>query len=285
MAKTQTDRSGRISTIEREGLVFDVLDEGPVDGDPVVLLHGWPERATSWRHVAPLLHAAGYRTFAPDRRGFSPGARPKRRRDYTMPKLTDDIAALIEEIGAPVHLVGHDWGSAIAWCVAGHHPDLVRSLTAVSVGHPAAFMKAMVKSDQARKSWYMGLFQLPVLPELVVRRQSEWFELQLRKGGMSEEDVARFRAEIVEDGAFPTSIGCYRAVPLTHPGYTRFRVSAPTTMVWSTGDVALGRWGVEHSAEWCDGPFELAVLEDASHWIPTEAPESLADLVLARIRG
>lgn len=275
----------RISTVEREGLVFDVVDEGPLDGEPVVLLHGWPERATSWGEVTPVLNAAGFRTFVPDRRGFSPGARPKRRRDYTLPDLTDDVVALIDAIGGSVHVVGHDWGAAVAWCVAGHHPAKVRTLTAVSVAHPAAFMKAFVRSDQALRSWYMGLIQVPLLPELVVERRAAWFDVQLLKGGMSKADVRRFRREIVEDGAFPTSLNCYRALPFTKPGFVRFRVAAPTTMVWSDEDVALGRWAVEHAADWCDGDFELVVLEGLSHWIPTEAPEVLAETILERIIG
>jgi pimeloyl-ACP methyl ester carboxylesterase len=275
----------RIRSVERDGLVFDVLDDGPADGEPIVLLHGWPERATSWRHVAPLLNDAGYRTLAMDRRGFAPGARPKRRRDYRLPALADDVAVLIDEIGGSAHVVGHDWGAATAWAVAGLHPDRVRTLTAVSVPHPAAMMKAMVKSDQLLKSYYMLLFQLPFVPELVATRRAAWFDLQLRKGGMSREDVLRFRREIVDDGALSASIGCYRAMFLTDPRVVRFRVAAPTTMVWSTGDVALGRWGAEHSDEWVDGPFELVVLDGVSHWIPTEAPDALAESILERVRG
>lgn len=275
----------RIRSVERDGLVFDVLDDGPVDGEPVVLLHGWPERATVWRYVAPILNAAGYRTLAMDRRGFAPGARPKRRRDYRLPALADDVVALIDVIGGSAHVVGHDWGAAVAWTVAGHHPEKVRTLTAVSVAHPAAFMKAMVKSDQLLKSYYMLLFQVPFLPELVVKRRAAWWDLQLRKGGMTKDDVVRFRREIVDDGAFRTSLGCYRGVLLTDPRVIRFRVSAPTTMVWSSKDVALTRWGVEHSAEWVDGPFELVVLDEVSHWIPTEAPDALADAILERVGG
>ncbi|RHW24794.1 alpha/beta fold hydrolase [Nocardioides immobilis] len=275
----------RICSVERDGLVFDVLDEGPMDGEPVVLLHGWPERATVWRHVAPILNTAGYRTLAMDRRGFAPGARPKRRRDYRLPVLIEDVAALIDEVGGSAHVVGHDWGAAVAWAVAGHRPERVRTLTAVSVPHPAAMMKAMVKSDQLKKSYYMLLFQLPFLPELVATRRAEWFDVQLLKGGMSREDVARFRREIVEDGALSTSIGCYRAMFLTDPRVLRFRVSAPTTMVWSTKDVALGRWGAEHSGEWVDASFELVVLEGTSHWIPTQEPDVLADAILRRVRG
>lgn len=275
---------GRIESVEHDGLVFDVLDEGPTDGEPVVLLHGWPERATTWRHVTPILNAAGYRTYAPDRRGFAEGARPKRRRDYTLPKLAGDIAALIDEIGTSVHLVGHDWGAATAWAVAGYHPAKVRTLTAVSVGHPASFMKAMVKSDQLRRSWYVLSFQLPFVPELLARRRG-LFEAKLLDAGMTKDDVVRFRAEIVDDGAFPTSLGCYRAVPLTDPRAMRFRVSAPTTMVWSAGEVPLSRYGAEHSGEWCDGPYEFVAFDEGSHWLPTEAPDALADVILARIRG
>lgn len=275
----------RISTVERDGLVFDVLDDGPYDGEPVVLLHGWPERATVWRHVAPILNAAGYRTLAMDRRGFAAGARPKRRRDYRLPDLAADVATLIDEVGGSAHVVGHDWGAAAAWTVAGLHPDKVRTLTAVSVPHPAAMMKSMVKSDQLLKSYYMVLFQLPFLPELIVQRRPAWFDLQLLKGGMTKDDVARFRAEIVDDGALHTSLGCYRAVLITDPRAVRFRVSAPTTMVWSDNDVALGRWGAEHSGDWVDGPFELVVLDGASHWVPTQAPDLLADAILERVRG
>src|SRR5918999_2673872 len=97
----------RIRSLSRVGLTFDVFDEGPLDGEVVVLLHGFPERSTTWRYVAPLLHQRGFRTVAMDQRGYSPGARPKRRRDYRMGVLADDAAALIERVGAPVHLAGH----------------------------------------------------------------------------------------------------------------------------------------------------------------------------------
>lgn len=283
MTKTQADR--RITAFERDGLTFGVIDEGPLDGEPIVLVHGWPDRPTVWREVTPILNAAGYRTLATDRRGFAPGARPKRRRDYRLPALAADVAALIDEVGGTAHVVGHDWGAATAWAVAGLHPDHVRTLTAVSVAHPAVFMKSMLQSDQLLRSWYIGMFSLPVLPELLVRRLPEWFDLQLVKGGMLREDVARFRREIIDEGAMGTSIACYRAVALTDPRVTRFRVSAPTTMVWSTDDVALGRWGAEHSEKWVDGPFELVVLDGVSHWIPTAAPDALAAAILGRVAG
>lgn len=273
----------RISTMRHDGLTFDVRDEGPLDGDPVVLLHGFPERSTSWCSVAPLLHEAGLRTIAPDQRGYSPGARPRGRSSYRMHHLVGDVAALIDAVGGPVHLVGHDWGSAVGWAVAGCHPDRVRTWTAVSVPHPAAFARAMKVPSQRRRSRYMALFNVPVLPELTARRAGGRFDQSMRRAGMSEKEVARFRREIVEYGALRPALGWYRALPLTRPGATDFPVRVPTTLVWSTRDIAIARDGVDATARWVEADYELVVLEGVSHWIPTQAPEALAAAILERI--
>lgn len=274
--------------VERDGLVFDVLDEGPRDGEAIVLLHGFPERATCWRHVAPLLNAAGYRTLAMDQRGYSPRARPEGRSSYKVTELAQDVLAMVDqavEPGAKVHVVGHDWGAIVGWTLGMQHADRVRTLTAVSVPHPAAFFRAMVKSNQALMSWYMVFFNLPWLPELTVRRYPAFMDLQLRKGGMTAEDVERFHREIVDDGALTTALNWYRALPLTDPRSTNGKVDVPTTLVWSTKDVALGRWGAEHTAEWVTGDYRFVELEGISHWIPAQAPQQLTDAVLERVRG
>jgi pimeloyl-ACP methyl ester carboxylesterase len=276
--------SERVSEVERDGLVFDVRDQGPLEGEPVVLLHGFPERATSWDEVARILHDAGFRTLAMDQRGYSPRARPPRRRDYKAGELVKDVLALLDELpSATAHLVGHDWGAAVAWSVAMAAPDRVRTLTAVSVGHPAAFFSSFIRSTQALRSWYMGLFQLPFVPEWA--GSSDWFGTWLRKGGMTEDDVARFRREIVDDGALPYALNWYRAIPLSDPRSTRTKVTVPTTLVWSDRDAALGPWGPEHTEAWVDAPYRLVVLHGVSHWIPTQAPSQLADVILDRVRG
>lgn len=179
--------ASRISSYTHDGLVLDVVDTGPLDGEVVVLLHGFPQRASSWEKVAPLLHAQGYRTVAPDQRGYSRGARPTRRRDYAGRHLVGDVVALLDALGEPgrrVHLVGHDWGAAVGWGVAGALPDRVRSFTAVSVPHQAAFARAALRSRQLLRSWYMGFFQLPVVPETLARRRPQAFEALLRGAGM-----------------------------------------------------------------------------------------------------
>ena len=276
--------AGRITTYAHDGLTFDVIDEGPIDGDVVVLLHGFPERASSWRLVAPLLHAQGYRTLAPDQRGYSPGARPPRRRDYRFDLLVDDVAALVDTVGGPVHVVGHDWGANVAWGVAMWHPAKVRSLTAFSVPHPAAYASAL-KGPQALRSWYIAMFNLPRVVETLAARPGGFFDKSLRRGGMTEADVARFHEEIVDHGALPGGLGWYRALPFMRsvPHDQGAHVTVPTTMVWSDGDGFISRVGVERAGRYVDAPYELVVLEGVTHWIPEQAPEAAAEAILERL--
>lgn len=272
----------RITHLDHDDLRFDVRDEGPLDGDPVLLLHGFPQRASSWDAVAPLLHAAGLRTLAPDQRGYSPGARPGRRRDYTLDRLVGDVAALAEAVGRPVYLVGHDWGAAVAWLVAARRPELVRSLVALSVPHPGAMVAA--GREQWRLSWYMGLFLLPGVAERQL--PSPRGLGALRAGGMTDAMLRTFRTEVVADGALPGALAWYRAIPLASPGLRHERLSVPTTMVWSDGDVAIARATAELAQRWVvDAPYELVVLAGVSHWIPDEAPGDVADAVLAHTRS
>lgn len=273
----------RIDSLLHDGLAFGVIDSGPEDGEPVVLLHGFPERATSWDLVSPLLHDAGLRTYALDQRGYSPGARPRGRRSYALPRLVGDVRALVERIGGSAHVVGHDWGGGVAWALAGRHPEVVRTLTSASTPHPGALLAAMVRSDQLRDSWYMGLFQLPWLPEWLIGHGGERFDTMLRKGGMSEADVARFHREILDEGALTGGLNWYRAMPFAPPGWGRLRITVPTTYVWSDKDVALGRWAAEHTADWVDADYRFVELSGVSHWIPRRAPEALAAEVIARV--
>ncbi|MFS3127009.1 alpha/beta fold hydrolase [Nocardioides sp. Bht2] len=273
----------RIDTFTNAGFEFLVRDTGPLDGVPVVLLHGFPQRGSSWDQVAEILHQQGFRTFAPDQRGYSPGARPKGRKPYRVPELVSDIAALIDRIGEPVHLVGHDWGSIVAWSTAAEHPESIRSLTAVSVAHPGAFLKSMVSSSQALHSWYMVLFNITGAVELITRRAPKQFAQALRRAGMTPEMVRTFQREIVEDGALRGGLSWYRALPITDPRLGAGKVSVPTTMVWSTGDVALVRKGAELTRHFVSGDYRLEILHGVSHWIPDEAPDLLAEAILDRM--
>ncbi|QIX28372.1 alpha/beta fold hydrolase [Nocardioides sp. JQ2195] len=273
--------ASRLSTFSHAGLTFDVIDEGPIDGPVAVLLHGFPQRASSWNGVAGLLHGQGIRTVAPDQRGYSPRARPRGRSAYRLGHLAADVNQLIDTLDAgPVHLVGHDWGAVVAWAVATD-PARVRSLTAVSVAHPTAFLRSMLGA-QAAKSWYIGAFQLPRLPEKLLsdpRRAGRF----LGGSGMTRGMTETYQRDIVDHGALPGALNWYRALPLTDPRAATGRISVPTTMVWSDRDVALGRRGIDLTEEYVDAPYSLHVLGGVSHWIPDEAPDVLAEIVCERI--
>jgi pimeloyl-ACP methyl ester carboxylesterase len=272
--------TSRVTSFERGGLVLDVRDRGPRAGQPVVLLHGFPQSSRCWDAVSPLLQARGYRTIAPDQRGYSPGARPRSAHAYRLSELTQDIVELIEGAGlGPVHLVGHDWGAVVAWAVAARRPDLLRSLTALSVPHPAAFAQALFTSGQALRSWYMVFFQLPLLPERLLS-SARPLERFLRSSGMPATAAARDAQAMSERGAAQGALSWYRAMPFSTPRALGAKVTVPTLYVWSDGDAAIGQKGAALTRHFVTGAYTYEVLEGVSHWIPDEVPERL-DLLLA----
>lgn len=266
----------------RDGLVFDVRDTGPPDGPVVVLLHGFPQHNDSWDAVTDRLVAKGYRCLAPNQRGYSPGARPRRRRDYRMSELVADVGALIDASGARrVHLVGHDWGAAIAWGVAAEMPERLATVSPVSVPHPAAFAKSLVTSRQGLASWYMLFFQLPRIPEwLLTRRNGALAARSLRQAGQTAATAERDARAMTEPGALRAWLNWYRAVPLSDLRASRQRIAVPTMYVWSDGDVALLAKAAHDTARYVDAEYRFEIMPGVSHWIPEVQPDRLADLLL-----
>ncbi|GIZ97879.1 alpha/beta hydrolase [Tsukamurella sp. TY48] len=269
----------RISGFQRAGLTFPVVDTGPIDGEIVVLLHGFPQTPTSWEATAAALHERGYRTVIPWQRGYSATAKPQRRYDYRSAELVADIAELLRITG-PAHLVGHDWGAAVAWQTAAEHPASVRTLTTVSVPHPLAFLRSMASSNQALLSYYMLLFQIPVLPELLAARRPDLFSKFLARAGMPEEAQAVVLDEIVTPGLLGGGLNWYRGMPFVGTRPPSAKVTSPTTHIWSSGDVALARRGAELTEDYVQAPFRLIVLDGVSHWIPDERPDELAEIIV-----
>ena len=269
---------------QRGGLTFDVLDSGPADGVPVVLLHGWPQFNTSWDGVADRLVAHGYRCLAPNQRGYSPRARPMRRRDYTSDELVADVVALLDAAGLPkVHLVGHDWGAAVAWGVAAQAPDRLATLTALSVPHPAAFLKAIPTSRQGLSSWYIYAFQFPKIPEKILSRPGDrgLAGMLQRLTGQSAAAARRDAERLTADPSLLTaSLNWYRAMPLTDVRKVGGKITVPTMYVWSDGDTALREKGARDTARYVAGEYRFEVLAGLTHWLPDESPDTVADLLL-----
>ncbi|MGY1985254.1 alpha/beta fold hydrolase [Blastococcus sp. SYSU DS0669] len=275
-----------MDSFRRNDLTFDVRDAGPADGDPVVLLHGFPQDSGAWDRVAPALHQHGLRTLAPDQRGYSPGARPRGRAHYRLRETADDVLALLDAAGLDsAHVVGHDWGGLVGWALGAWYPDRVRTLTALSVPHPGAMARAMVRSDQALRSSYVGLFQLPVLPErLLLAGEGVVLRRVLRQGGLPDDAADRYVRRMREPGALTAALDWYRAVPWSGRDPVG-KVRVPTLHVWSTGDTFLGRAATEDTVRFVDAPYRLEVLDGVTHWIPELAAERTAELVTAHVRG
>jgi pimeloyl-ACP methyl ester carboxylesterase len=275
-----------VDSFRRDGLTFDVRDAGPADGEPVVLLHGFPQDSTAWDRVAPVLHQGGMRTLAPDQRGYSPMARPRGRACYRLRELTDDVLALLDAAGLEsAHVVGHDWGAAVAWGLGSWHPDRVRTLTALSVPHPTAMTQSLLTSEQGLRSYYMGLFQLPFLPEgLLLAGGARGLRAALRRGGLPEDVVDHYVARMREPGALSGALAWYRALPWSSRDPVG-KVRVPTLHVWSTGDPFLGRTATERTEHFCEDAYRLEVLDGLSHWLPELAAEQVADLVTEHVRG
>ncbi|BCN84498.1 alpha/beta fold hydrolase [Prescottella equi] len=277
---TDDSRTDRVRLGE---LTFDVTVAGPDDGTPILLLHGFPESSASWRPVTPRLVRAGLRVIAPNQRGYSPDARPERVDEYRFDRLVGDVVGLLDVYDIEsAHLVGHDWGAAVAWQVAGGHPERIRSLTAVSVPHPAAFGWALREdADQQRRSGYIGLLRQEGKAEAVLLEDDSRRLRAMFGDGNDPELVEEHVRLLSQPGALTAAMNWYRAMTRAFGDLPPVRV--PTTYVWSTADPALGPAAAKRCAEFVDAPYRFVVLDGASHWIPEEHPDALADAILARV--
>ncbi len=270
-------------------LVLDAVAAGPPDGPPVLLLHGFPESSYQWRHQLPVLASAGYRAVAPDLRGYSPRARPEAVEAYHVDHLVADVVAAIDHLGVePVHLVAHDWGAILAWFVASNHPDRLRSLTAVSTGHPLALARALTLPgcDQAARFAYVRFFQMRGLPErlLLAGDGAGLRALFAATHYEHKEAMDEYVSLLSQPGAMTAALNWYRALDM---GALRGLgpVSVPTLYVWSTEDMAIGREGAEGTAAFATGAYRFVELEGVSHWIPEDVPEEFNRLLLDHLRN
>ena len=244
-----------------------------------MLLHGFPDSGRLWRHQVPALTAAGFRAVVPDLRGYGGSGQPEEVEAYAIPYLAGDVVAILDELGIErAHVVGHDWGAALAWGLASLLPDRVDHLVAMSVGHPGSFAAAGL--EQREKSWYMLLFQFKGVAE-------RW---------LSDDDWANFRqwarhpdadavlAELEKNGSLTPALNYYRAnVPpeaLLGPPMELPPVVAPTMGIWSSGDIALTEQQMTGSAAHVTGPWRYERIDGPGHWLQLEAPDVVNKLLL-----
>ena len=254
-----------------------VRDTG--QGTPVVLLHGWPDTGDLWKHQSRTLAAAGYRTIVPDMRGFGASSKPTDVAAYAAPAQVGDVVGILDALCVDrAHVVGHDWGAAIAWMTAAFAPDRVTSITALSVGHPSSFTTAGWRQRQL--SWYMLLFQFPGVAEQWLsadgfRNLREW---------SSHPQIGSVIQRLTDPRALTASLGVYRAnMPpesLVAPPRELPPVTAPAMGVWSSHDLALTEESMTNSAKFVAGPWRYERVQYAGHWLQLDAPGEIDALLL-----
>jgi pimeloyl-ACP methyl ester carboxylesterase len=265
------------------GLRFRARVVGPEDGRVVILLHGFPQTSRCWVRQLDALAARGYRAVAFDQRGYSPGARPAAIDAYKPHELVRDPLAIADAVGAPqFDLVGHDFGGMVAWMVAGHHPDRVRTLTVASTPHPAAFRATYHRggSEQHERSEYMRTFRAGSRGEMEASLLAD--DAAALRGvyrGLDQDAVDEYVAVLSEPGALVAAIDWYRAMSATASGATP-AASMPTLYAWSDNDPALGREAAEATAGNVSGPYRFEVLEGVGHWVPELGAEAFTPLLL-----
>ena len=268
--------------IAANGFRFDALTAGPADGALVLLLHGFPQTAHSWRRVAAALARAGYRAVAPHVRGVSPGARPAAREAYAIPHLVADVIGIADALDAPrFHLAGHDWGGALAWRVAERHPNRLSSLAVASTPHPLAFRRALEDpcTDQGQRSAYMSVFRTEGAGEdMWLGRGVAGLREIYAAAGLSEEEAAPCVAAFSDRAVLTAFLNWYRAGDPADPA--ALPVTTSTLYAWSTGDPALGREAAEWTRDQVLSDYRFEVFEGVDHWIPEHAAERLAALLL-----
>ncbi|GAB1645669.1 alpha/beta fold hydrolase [Krasilnikovia sp. MM14-A1259] len=266
--------------IEARGLTFDVYADGPPDGEPVLLLHGFPQDHREFELIAPRLHEAGLRTYALDQRGYSPGACPDGVAAYRLPEACADAVAVLDALGLDsVHVVGHDWGAHVGWLLAAEQPQRVRSYTSVSVPHPRALATALSREPRQRLRFaYMGMFRARFAERLMLARDGAMLRSMLKPIGPR---AAGYAAAMRTPGRLTGALNWYRALTkgqLAGVG----QITVPTTYVWGEADPVLGRTAALATGDCVDADYRLVALHDVGHWVPEEAPRALADAVLER---
>jgi 4-alpha-glucanotransferase len=260
-------------------------------GPLVVLLHGYPEFWYSWRNQIPALAERGFHVVAPDMRGYNLSDKPSGVGAYRVQKLVRDVRDLVEHFGGPAHVVGHDWGGIVGWYFAMAHPLLLDRLATLNSPHPQRFIRAM-NPAQMMRSWYIGFFQLPWLPERFVARDDYEVLRKLfrydpsRRDAFTEEDVERYVEAARRSNDLHYPINYYRALlrPNPLPALRWRAIERPVQVIWGEKDSALGSHLAEPDHNWVPD-VRIHRLPEASHWVHQDAPEEVNETLTRFLRN
>jgi epoxide hydrolase 4 len=281
--------------IETNSIRLHCVTQG--EGDLVVLLHGFPEFWYSWRHQIPAL-AKHFQVVVPDLRGYNDSDKPLS--GYDLDTLSSDIRGLIERLGyAKAHIVGHDWGGTIAWHFAHRFPAQLDRLAILNAPHPQQLRQEMFSNlDQLRRSWHLLAFQVPAVPEWLIRQNlpsivTNLFQGQaIRKGAFTRSDTEIYQAALEKPGALSAALNHYRQLLSPQSwldwgldwGRLPTPITVPTLVLWGEQDFWLSRALTEQMDRLVSAPLQLKLLQECGHWIQQEVPQTVNRELLSFLR-
>jgi len=268
--------------ITTNGIQLHTALAGHKDGEPVILLHGFPEAWFGWKNQIEVLVQAGYRVIIPDQRGYNLSDKPAGVDQYNMAVLVDDILGLAENLGYDqFNLAGHDFGAMVSWSLALRAPDRIKRMVIANVPHPTVFRNYLRSHpSQMLKSWYAIFFQLPGLPERFVKASNWKFLTRAMPDYWGEDQYNRYREAWSQPGAITAMINWYRAT-FSRSGTSRKseEIQPPTLIIWGKKDPHLSHQMAPLSLDYClDG--ELVFFEDASHWVQHDKADEVSQLLI-----
>jgi pimeloyl-ACP methyl ester carboxylesterase len=310
--------------VDTNGVQLRVIEAGDRGAPVVVLAHGFPELAYSWRHQIPVLAEAGYHVLAPDQRGYSGSSRPDAIEAYNIHELTADIVGLLDDVGAERAVwVGHDWGAVVAWNAPLLHPDRVAAVAGLSV---PPVPRAQVPPTQAFRKrfgenfFYMLYFQEPGVadaeldsdPARTMRRMMgalrasddqraairmvapgpEGFIDRLPEPDgppdwISQDELDRYISEFSRTG-FTGGLNWYRNLDRnweTTSELAGAKISVPSLLIAGTADPVLAFTRADRASEVISGPYRQVMIDGAGHWLQQERPDAVNATLLDFLNG
>ena len=271
--------------VDAGGVRLHVAEAG--EGEPVVMLHGWPEHWWSWRHLIPPL-AERYRVLCPDLRGFGWSEAPVR--GYEKEQLALDVATLLDGLGLhDVRLVGHDWGGVAGFILCVRRPDLVRKYLALNTAHlwPRVEARGLLDLYRFAYQWviaspFLGQRAVGLLGRLPAERA---YVITGRRGAWSADDTRIILDQFREPERAHASVQLYRSFlvreigPLLRGRYHSLRLTTPTLWLHGLGDAVIRPEMLEGYQPYADD-LRLELVEHAGHFVHEDRPELVAERAL-----
>jgi pimeloyl-ACP methyl ester carboxylesterase len=276
--------------VSANGQMFRVVSAGPDGAQLVLMLHGFPETAHSWRYQVPALARSGRRVWTPDLRGYNRNSKPRDLEAFHPDVLCLDVEELLNAAEAEkAVIVGHDWGGIMAWWFAMDYPERVSRLVVMNAPHPAMWKRAFRMPHQLMRSTYVGLFQIPLLPERFLSANAKRVAQSIRTTAVRKEalraaDIAIYAEAIAQPGAMRSAVHYYRALMRWGMWRPVKRINAPTLMIWGEHDLALSK-GLTYGTDRHVRDFRIHYIPRCGHWVQQEAAAQVNDLLMEFLSG